>query len=115
MKGTVCSYVNVETSLYSSVAVYVCSNEVPILWVRVDPDFQWIRQLSTEQSDTTWQTLLRHERDAVAQLDALEALNAYPSVFTRDSFRDAILNPLFYYHVRLQAANNLAKVCSRCS
>ncbi len=85
---------------------------MPILWVRVDPDLQWICQLSTEQSDTTWQYMLKYERDATFQLVALEALDDYPSSVTRDSFRDAILNPSFYYHVRLQAARSLAKVCA---
>ncbi len=86
------------------------SNEVPILWVRVDPDYQWIRQLSTEQSDTTWQHMLRYERDATAQLNALEALEEYPSITTRDCFKEAILTSCFYYQVRLQAARSLAKV-----
>lgn len=76
----------------------------------MDPDYQWIRQLSTEQSDTTWQNTLRYERDAMAQLDALEALAEYPSAITRDSFKDAVTNPLFYYQVRIQAAQHLAKV-----
>lgn len=30
------------------------SMEVPVLWVRVDTEFQWIRQLVMEQSDTVW-------------------------------------------------------------
>ena len=88
----------------------VCSNEVPILWVRVDPDYQWIRRLSTEQSDTTWQNMLKYERDATAQLDALEALEDYPSTLTRDCYRDTLLNTCFYCHVRLQAAAKLTKV-----
>lgn len=89
------------------------SNEVPILWLRVDPDFQWIRQLTTEQSDTTWQNMLKYERDAAAQLDALQALAEYPSPLTRDCFRDTILNPSFYYQVRLRAAQHLVKVGRR--
>lgn len=78
--------------------------------MRVDPDFQWIRRLTTEQSDTTWQNMLKYERDAIAQLDALQALGEYPSNITRDCFRDTILNSCFYYQVRLQAAQSLAKV-----
>ena len=92
--------------------IIICchSNEVPILWVRVDPDYQWLRLLSTEQSDTTWQHMLRYERDATAQLQALEALEEYSSIITRDCFKDAILTQCFYYQVRLQAARSLAKV-----
>ena len=50
---------------------WVChiSMEVPVLWLRVDPEFQWLRQLSVEQPDTVWQSMLKYERDAVAQIE----------------------------------------------
>ena len=83
---------------------------MPILWVQVDPDYQWIRELKMEQSDTTWMNVLKYERDAMAQLNALEALEEFPSVQVRDSFKETILTGCFYYQVRLQAAHKLAKV-----
>ena len=86
------------------------SMEVPVLWVRVDPDYQWIRHLAMEQADTVWHCLLKYERDANAQLDALEALEAFQTNQTRDAFRDTILNSNFYYCVRQQAAKSLSKV-----
>jgi transcription initiation factor TFIID subunit 2 len=84
--------------------------EVPVLWVRVDPEYQWIRQLTLEQSDTIWHCLLKYERDANAQLDAVEALESFQTNQTRDVFRDTILNSNFFYRVREQAAKSLAKV-----
>ncbi len=48
------------------------SSEVPVLWVRVDPEFQWLRQVFMEQSDTVWNCLLKFERDACSQLEALQ-------------------------------------------
>ena len=38
------------------------------MWVRVDPEMQWLRQLNPVQSDTTWINLLQFERDAIGQL-----------------------------------------------
>ena len=84
--------------------------EVPVLWVRVDPEFQWIRQLVMEQSDTVWHCLLKYERDANAQLDALEALEMFQTNQTRDAFRDTIMSSSFYHRVRERAAQSLAKV-----
>ena len=81
-----------------------------MLWVRVDPEYQWIRQLTMEQSDTIWHCLLKYERDANAQLDAVEALETFQTNQTRDVFRDTILNSNFYYRVREQAAKSLSKV-----
>ena len=43
-------------------------------------------------------------------MQAIEALEAFPSTATRDILRDAILSPNFYYHVKIQAAQSLAKV-----
>lgn len=45
------------------------STEIPVLWVRLDPEFQWLRLLAMEQADTVWQCLLKYERDANAQLE----------------------------------------------
>ena len=43
-------------------------------------------------------------------MQAIEALEAFPSTATRDILRDAILSPNFYYCVKIQAAQSLAKV-----
>ena len=45
------------------------STEVPVMWVRVDPDMQWIRRMNMQQPDTVWQNIIKYERDAVAQLE----------------------------------------------
>jgi transcription initiation factor TFIID subunit 2 len=84
--------------------------EVPVLWLRVDPEFQWLRQLSVEQPDTVWHSMLKYERDAVAQVEAMEALEEFPSSTSRDLLRESILNTQFYYKVRVQAAHSLAKL-----
>eukprot|EP00731_Ephydatia_muelleri_P018686 Em0011g726a len=63
--------------------------EVPILWVRVDPDFQWIRRVNMEQADTIWQCVLKYERDATAQIESILALESFPSGPSRDLLRDA--------------------------
>ena len=45
------------------------STEVSVMWVRVDPDMQWIRRMNMQQPDTVWQNIIKYERDAVAQLE----------------------------------------------
>ena len=44
-------------------------------------------------------------------VQAIEALEAFPSSASRDLLRESILNTQFYYKVRVQAAHSLAKVC----
>lgn len=53
------------------------SMEVPVLWLRVDPEFQWLRQLVVEQPDTIWHNILKYERDAVAQVEVSELSSSY--------------------------------------
>ena len=43
--------------------------EVPVLWLRVDPEYQWVRQLVLEQPDTIWHNMLKYERDVLAQVE----------------------------------------------
>lgn len=43
------------------------SADSPVLWLRVDPDMQLLRQVMWEQPDYMWQYQLKFERDVVAQ------------------------------------------------
>ena len=43
--------------------------EVPVMWVRVDPEMQWIRHINMQQPDTIWMNTLNYNRDAVSQLE----------------------------------------------
>ena len=46
----------------------LCRSDIPTLWVRVDPDHAWIRQVTIEQPDTVWCMMLKYERDPNAQI-----------------------------------------------
>lgn len=50
-----------------SFSVFVHSSDSPVLWVRIDPEVTWLRQVTFEQPDYMWQYQLRHERDVIAQ------------------------------------------------
>ncbi|KAL5469301.1 hypothetical protein EMCRGX_G030543 [Ephydatia muelleri] len=63
-----------------------------------------------EQADTTWQCILKYERDATAQVESILALENFPSSASRDVLRDIILNLQLFYRVRTQAGQSLAKV-----
>ena len=54
--------------LYYLCCTCVRSTEIPVLWVGVDPEGQWIKSIELEQSDSTWQYVLKHERNAVTQI-----------------------------------------------
>lgn len=88
------------------------NHDSPVLWIRIDPDMQILRQVVFEQPDYQWQYQLKYERDVTAQLDSLQVLTNYPTVATRKTLTDIIEDDKCYYRVRCTAALNLTKVAN---
>ncbi|KAL8598547.1 hypothetical protein ACOMHN_051335 [Nucella lapillus] len=84
----------------------------PVLWLRVDPDMQLLRQVVWEQPDYMWQYQLRYERDVVAQREAIFALEEFPTPATRLALTDTIENEHCFHKVRTQACACLTKVAN---
>ena len=68
--------------------------EVPVLWLRVDPEYQWLRQLSIEQPDTIWQSMLRYERDPVAQIEVSQSVSLLLSHSVTQSLTQSLCHSL---------------------
>lgn len=88
------------------------NQDSPVLWIRIDPDMQILRQVVFEQPDYQWQYQLRYERDVTAQLDSLNELVHFPTVATRKTLTDIIEDEKCFYRVRCAAALNLTKVAN---
>lgn len=88
------------------------NHDSPVLWIRIDPDMQILRQIIFEQPDYQWQYQLKYERDVTAQLDSLQILTNYPTVATRKTLMDIIEDERCFYRVRCTAALNLTKVAN---
>ncbi|KAJ1521858.1 hypothetical protein ONE63_002203 [Megalurothrips usitatus] len=84
----------------------------PVLWVRLDTEMTILRSVFIEQPDYMWQYELRHERDVTAQLDAIAALERFPTPASRHALTYTIENESSYYKVRCQAAHCLTKVAN---
>lgn len=86
--------------------------ESPVLWIRLDPNMTLLRSVVIEQPDYQWQYQLRHERDVTAQLEAIVALERFPTPATRLALTDTIENESTYVEVRCKAAHCLTKVAN---
>jgi len=86
-----------------------------VLWVRIDPEVTWLRHVTFEQPDYMWQYQLRHERDVIAQTEAIQALEKFPTPATRQALIDMINHSECFYKVRLEACHCLAKVATACA
>jgi hypothetical protein len=54
-------------------------NDTPLLWVRVDPEFEWLREVTMKQPDFMWVEQLCSDDDVAAQVEALRALTVHPT------------------------------------
>ena len=80
------------------------------MWIRVDPDMQLVRSLDIQQPDFQWQYQLRHERDITAQLEAVTALERFPTSKAKRALVDIIEDEKCFYKVRCAACHSLTKV-----
>lgn len=83
------------------------------MWIRLDPEMIISRSVIIEQPDFQWQFQLRHERDVTAQLEAITALQKYPTPATRMALTDTIENNNCFYKVRCKAAHCLKEVTKK--
>lgn len=90
----------------------ICSADSPVLWIRLDTEMTLLRCIVIEQPDYQWQYQLRHERDITAQLEAIVALEHFPTPATRLALTDTIENEHMYVQVRCRAAHCLTKVAN---
>lgn len=90
-------------------------SDSPVLWVRIDPEVTWLRHVTFEQPDYMWQYQLRHERDVIAQTEAIQALEKFPTPATRQAVIDIINQSECFYKVRLEACLCLSKVATACA
>lgn len=61
------------------------------MWVRVDPEMQWIRHINMQQPDTTWMNTLNYNRDAVSQLEVYTYMYSTAKMLT-------VMCVLFAFH-----------------
>lgn len=69
-----------------------------------------LRSCIIEQPEYQWNYQLRHEKDVTAQMEAVTALDKFPTIATRNALCDIIENEQVYIHVRCKAAHCLTKV-----
>jgi transcription initiation factor TFIID subunit 2 len=85
----------------------------PVLWIRVDPDMQMLRQIVIEQPDYQWQYQLRYEKDVTAQIQAISHLEKYATQCTRKALTDVIENDQCFYRIRCEATMCLRSVANQ--
>lgn len=84
--------------------------DCPILWIRVDPDVEYIRKVKVNQSKENWLFQLLQERDNIAQIEACKALRHYHEEFVYEILKAVAKNETFFFKVRKQALESLQEI-----
>lgn len=74
-----------------------------MLWIRIDPDMQLLRQVVLEQPDYQWQSQMRYERDVTAQYEAITQLERFHTNYTKKALTEVIENDQCFYRIRCEA------------
>ncbi|KAL3115808.1 hypothetical protein niasHT_007813 [Heterodera trifolii] len=82
----------------------------PVLWIRVDPNLLLYRQLSINQPFYQWELMLLHERDVLAQQQAIETLCRFSEHKTKILLEETVRNDKFFYRIRREAAHCLVQI-----
>nr|XP_027199421.1 transcription initiation factor TFIID subunit 2-like [Dermatophagoides pteronyssinus] len=86
----------------------------PVLWLRIDPEMNLLREVILEQPDYQWLYQLRYERDIIAQLESLAILDNYSTNSSiRNTLSEILSNDQIFYRVRCEAAFCLRKVANK--
>ena len=90
-------------------------NDTPLLWVRIDPEFDWVGDIRLQQPEYMWVYQLEMDRDVIAQYVAIEHLQTCKSRSSAAALFDVVNNTHMtnYWRIRACAARALARVCAR--
>lgn len=83
----------------------------PVLWIRVDPDMQFIRKVKVVQKKrNNWLFQLLREQDIVGQIEAVRQLHKYNEDLVYDILKTVSRNENYYYKVRKEVLKTMQKM-----
>lgn len=84
--------------------------EMPLLWLRLDTDFQWVlARKDVLQPEQLWQYQLLLDRDVVSQLEAIEGLSKTMSLQACQTLEEIVQDDMTFWRVRAAAARTMSK------
>ncbi|KAK1287753.1 hypothetical protein QJS10_CPB19g01579 [Acorus calamus] len=85
----------------------------PLLWVRVDPEMEYLAEIYFHQPVQMWINQLEKDKDVVAQMHAISSLEALPHSFSVvNTLSNFLGDSKAFWRVRIEAAFALARLAS---
>ncbi|XP_027333362.1 transcription initiation factor TFIID subunit 2 isoform X2 [Abrus precatorius] len=90
------------------------NTESPLLWIRADPDMEYLAEVHFNQPVQMWINQLEKDKDVIAQAQAIAALEASPqlSFSVVNALNNFLSDSKAFWRVRIEAAFALASLAS---
>ncbi|PKI70371.1 hypothetical protein CRG98_009251 [Punica granatum] len=90
------------------------SSESPLLWVRADPEMEYLAEIHLNQPVQMWINQLEKDKDVVAQAQAIAVLEQLPhiSFSVVNALNNFLCDSKAFWRVRIEAAFALASTAS---
>ncbi|GMI95305.1 TBP-associated factor 2 [Hibiscus trionum] len=90
------------------------SADSPLLWIRADPEMEYLAEIHFNQPVQMWINQLEKDEDVVAQAQAITALESLPelSFHVRKALNNFLTDSKAFWRVRIEAAFALASTSS---
>lgn len=90
------------------------SVESPLLWIRADPEMEYLAEIHFNQPVQMWINQLEKDEDVVAQSQAIAALESLPelSFSVVKALNNFLMDSKAFWRVRIEAALALASISS---
>lgn len=84
--------------------------ESPVLWIRIDPDMEFIRKVKVVQDQNNWLFQLLQEKDIIGQIEAIKQLYKFNTEFVYEILKSISTNENYFFKVRKIALQSLQKM-----
>ncbi|MCO5592047.1 hypothetical protein L7F22_046041 [Adiantum nelumboides] len=86
-------------------------SESPLLWLRADPQMEYLSDIQLQQPEQMWINQLEKDKDVVAQLQAIAALSSLSQVTfaVLNALNSCLTDSKMFFRVRIEAAFALSR------
>ena len=99
-----------DGTFYKSEIFNLKNLECSLLWVRIDPELEYIRRVNILQSEDNWHYQLLKEKDIIGQYEAIHALKAFKTEQAYDALKHVIQNKEYFYKIRKEAVKAITEM-----
>lgn len=99
-----------DGTFYKSEIFKLRNLECSLLWVRIDPELEFIRKVNIEQEEDNWHYQLLKEKDIIGQYEAIHALKKYNTEAAYEALKHVILNKEYFFKIRQQALKAITEM-----